>query len=213
MMSVLAPVLAKSQSDRALLERRFARALYLIIMLALPVVVLGPLTAWRLLPELPGFGGFEGAGVALAIMAPGAAVILVGTVVQGALVSAHLQGLLLRVSLAGLAFNLAAIAVLIPWFSYVGAAVATTATELLTVGLSVILAHRRLGLKPPYARCRRLLPAAGLAAGAALLAAPLGVVLQLALALIAYVLGLLLARAVRREDLEGLPLPGMQPVR
>jgi O-antigen/teichoic acid export membrane protein len=130
-----------------------------------PVAVLGPLTAWRLLPALPGFEAFDGAGVALAIMAPGAAVIIMGTVVQGALIAAHLQRLLLRISAVGLAINLGLIAVLIPWQSYVGAAVATTATEVLVVGISIVVAHRRLGLALPYGRMVRTAPALVASAG------------------------------------------------
>ena len=169
-MSVLAPVFSRSVVEgRAALQRRYSRALELLAVPALLMAVAGAFCSWRLLPRLPGFGEFDGAGVALAILAPSAALILLGTVVQGVLISGHLQGRLLRIAAVGLAVNLALNAVLIPTASYVGAAVATTLTEIVLLWLSIREARLRLGLRhwsPRTARVGR----AGLALGAALAA-------------------------------------------
>ncbi len=160
-MSVLSPVLSRSVVEGAVvLRRRYARALELLLAVAVPIGVAGAFCAWRLLPRLPGFDEFEGAGVALSILAPAAALILLGTVVQGALISGHLQGLLLRIAAVGLAVNLALNAVLIPTASYVGAAVATTLTELVMLTLSMRAARARLGVAHATASTWRLLVAA-----------------------------------------------------
>ena len=152
-MSVLAPVLARSFMEGAgVLQRRYGLAMHLVSVIAIGVSVGGAMTAWRVLPALPGFGAFDGGGVALAILSPAAGLILVGTIAQGALIAAHRQQRLLRISAAGLAFNLVLNLVLIPPYSYVGAAIATTATEVLLVALSLREVRLRLSLRWPLAR-------------------------------------------------------------
>lgn len=147
-MSVLAPVFSRSVVEgREVLQQRYGRALDLIAVPAVLFALAGAFCAWRLLPRLPGFGEFDGAGVALSILSPSAALILLGTVVQGVLISGHLQGRLLRIAAVGLAVNLALNGVLIPTASYVGAAVATTVTEVVLLWLSMREARIRLGLR------------------------------------------------------------------
>ena len=91
-MSVLAPVLARSVVEgTAVLRRRYAQAVHLVSVGAIGVSVVGAMTAWRVLPALPGFEAFDGGGVALSILAPAAGLIFLGTVVQRALISGHLQ--------------------------------------------------------------------------------------------------------------------------
>ena len=108
-MSVLAPVLARSFMEGwGVLQRRYGLAMHLLSVIAIGVSVGGAMTAWRVLPALPGFGAFDGGGVALAILSPAAGLILVGTIAQGVLIAGHRQQRLLRISAAGLAFNLVA---------------------------------------------------------------------------------------------------------
>ena len=209
-MSVLAPVFSRSVVEGgAALQRRYGRALELLAVPAVLVAVAGALCSWRLLPRLPGFGEFGGAGVALSIMSPAAALILLGTVVQGVLISGHLQGRLLRLAAAGLTVNLALNAVLIPSASYVGAAVATTLTEVVLLALSAREAHLRLGLRhwtPQTARVGR----AGLVL-AAVLAAGLAVDpwIQLGFGLAAYGGALALLGGLSAEDV-GRFLPALR---
>jgi O-antigen/teichoic acid export membrane protein len=200
-MSVLSPVLSRSVVEgAAVLRRRYARALEVLVAVALLIGIAGAFCAWRLLPRLPGFAEFDGAGVALSILAPAAALILLGTVVQGALISGHLQGLLLRIAALGLAVNLALNAVLIPTASYVGAAVATTATELVMLTLSMRAARAKLGVAHATERTWRLL-LAGLVLAAALAA---GLAwdpwLQLAAGVLAYAVALPLTGVLRLGD-------------
>jgi putative peptidoglycan lipid II flippase len=202
---VLSPVLSRSVVEGAgVLHRRYARALELLVAPALLIGVAGAFCAWRLLPRLPGFSEFDGAGVALSILAPAAALILLGTVVQGALISAHLQVLLLRIAGIGLAVNLALNAVLIPTASYVGAAAATTATELVMLGLSMRAARARLGVAHTTERTRRLL-LSGVALAVCLTAGlAIDPWLQLAAGVLTYAAALQLTGAVRRSDIARL---------
>jgi O-antigen/teichoic acid export membrane protein len=156
-MTVLSPVFSRSFVEGAQsLQRRFTETIHLMSIAALYVGVVGAAVAWRVLPELPGFDRYEGGAVALSIMCPAAALILLGTVTQGTLISAHLQGRLLRISALGLVLNLLLNAALIPPYSYIGAAVATTTTEVFLFLLSVREAHKRLGLRWDAGRLGRL---------------------------------------------------------
>lgn len=206
-MGVLQPVLARSFVEaEGVLERRYRRALHLLTLLALPIAVIGTMTAWRIVPLIPGLGDFKGAGVALSILAPGAAFVFVAMMVQSVLISGHLQNRLLRFGVIGLVLNLVLNFVLIPLYSYVGAAVATSITELAVLVLSLRDAHTRLALGWPA----RLLPTA--LAGALLVAVLvpaylLHPFLQLGLGLVAFPIVALATRALTAEDVEGL-LPG-----
>ena len=153
-----------------------------------------------MLPALPGFDEFEGGGVVLSILAPAAGLIFLGSVVQGTLISGHRQERLLRIAAAGLVVSVALNLALIPPFSYVGAAIATTATEVVLIGASIREVRVRLALRWPL---RRLLPVAGAAAVAAVvLAAGLLVnpFVQLALGVAAYGVALAVSGALRRAD-------------
>ena len=207
-LAVLQPVLARSfVQPEGTLERRYRRAIHLMTILALPVAVLGAMTAWRILPLIPGLEEFEGAGIALSILCPGAAFIFIGMIVQSVLISGHLQRRLLRIAALGLALNLLLYLTLIPSFSYVGAAIATSVTELALLLLSLREARVRLVLSWPTER----LPSTALA-GTSLIVVLIPAYLlhpfaQLALGVLAFAAAAPLTRAVTADDLHGL-LPG-----
>jgi O-antigen/teichoic acid export membrane protein len=204
-MQVVSPVLSRSfvESGQAL-PRRFARAAHLMAVLAVPVAVAGAMTADRVVPVIPGFASYEGAGDALAILAPGAALIYLGTLVQGTLVSAHLQRQLLAIAAVGLVVNVVLNVALIPPFSYIGASVATTVTEGAILVMSLWVARRWAGLLWPIDRLLPLLLAAGVMALALVAGFALEPVLQLVVGLVAYVVALPLTRALTWSDLSGV---------
>jgi O-antigen/teichoic acid export membrane protein len=210
--TVVAPVLAQSfTGGRDVLQRRFERLMHLLALLALGVSITGAMTAWRWFPLLPGFSRYHGAGVALAILSPAAALALIGAAVQSMLISAHLQRRVLVISAVGVVLNLAANLLLIPRYSYVGAAVATTVTEVAACAMSIASAHRLLSLHWPLRRLVRALPAALLLAavlGAGYLVHPFA---QLGIAVVVYVAALLPTGALRRDDLAGIAGVGAGP--
>jgi O-antigen/teichoic acid export membrane protein len=200
--TALAPVLARSFiQDRTVLERRLREALRFAAVISLPVAVGGALTAWRVLPELPGFEDFAGAGTALSILAPAGALIFFGTIVQSVLINAHLQNRLLVIAGAGLFVNIALNALLIPPYSYVGAAVATTVTEVFLLAFSVREVRRRVGIEVRPTRLPRLLLANAIFAVALLPGFAANPFLQLAGATAVYIAAIFALGAVTREDL------------
>ena len=187
-----------------MLQRRYADALHALNLLAVPMAICGAMVAWRLLPALPGFEAYHGAGVALSILAPGAALILLGNLVQGTLIAAHEQRSLVRISAFGLAFSTVLnVALILPW-SYYGAAAATTATEVVLVGLSLNAVHRKLALAWPARRFLRLLVAGAALAAALALSYGLNPFVQLGLGLIVFLLTAAAVGGLRRSDLRGL---------
>jgi O-antigen/teichoic acid export membrane protein len=201
-MSVLAPVLARSFVEgAAVLQRRYGLAMHLVSVVAIGVSVGGAMTAWRVLPALPGFGEYDGGGVALSILSPAAGLILVGTIVQGALIAGHRQQRLLRISAAGLAANVALNLALIPSYSYIGAAIATTATEVLLVALSIREVRRRLSLRWPVTRMWPVVAAAVAMAAATALTYAVNPFLQVAIAAAVFLAVLAATGGLRPADL------------
>ncbi len=204
-MAVIAPVLAQSFTEsRQILQRRFERAVHLIMVLVVPVAVVGGMTAWRVVPRLPGFSEYHGAGVALSILSPAAAALFLATIAQAVLVAAHLEGRLLRLAAFGVAVNVALNVALIPPYSYVGAAVATAATEAAVLLLSAREVRSKLEMPWPLERFRQSL-AAGAACAAALVPAYLvNPFLQLGIGLAVYAISVVVLGTLNRDDLAGL---------
>jgi O-antigen/teichoic acid export membrane protein len=202
-MSVLAPVLARSFVEgAAVLQRRYALAIHLVSVVAIGVAVGGGMTAWRVLPQLPGFGDYDGGGVALSVLSPAAGLILVGTIVQGALIAGHGQRRLLRIAALGLALNVVLNLALIPPYSYVGAAAATTVTEVLLVALSLREVRLRLSLRWPLARLWPVLGSAAAMAVVIALTFTLNPFAQLALATLSFLAALAVTGGLRPADLQ-----------
>ena len=203
--TVIGPVFAKSVVDGApVLQRRFAVAGHLVSLLALPVGVLGAITAWRLVPILPGFGDYGRGGVALSILSPAAAAIFVAMIVQSVLIGGHRQRTLLWISALGAALNVALNLALIPALSLYGAAIATTVTEAVVLGLSFRAVHRHLGVRWPLDRLIPALGAAAVASAVALVTLGLPAPIQLVAAAAAYVAAALALHAFRWDDLGGV---------
>ena len=204
-LAVVQPIFARSFLEpHEVLQRRYGRALAFIMILAVPISILGAMTAARVLPLIPGFDEYESAGVALAILAPAAGLSFLAAIVQSALLAGHQQRSLLLTSLAGFAINLLLLVILVPAYGAYGAASAMTATELVVVILSLVYAAHRLGLVAPLHRLVRLLPAAAVLVAVLALGFALHPLLQLALGVVAYILALPLTRGISRNELAGV---------
>jgi O-antigen/teichoic acid export membrane protein len=205
LLSVLTPVLARSVvQDRSIALRRYQRALYIMLLLALPVAIGGAATATRLIPTLPGFDHFRGAGVTLAYLAPGAAAVSLCSVVQAMLIGAHGQRRLLMIAATCLAANVGLNFALIPPFTYAGAAVATTITECLVLVLSARAVTALLGRGFPVANVMRALRASVVLAIALLLTAGVHPYTQVAVGVVVYLLALMPTGSLRWSDLGGV---------
>jgi O-antigen/teichoic acid export membrane protein len=181
----------------------------LALQIALPVGLIGSFTAWRLLPRIPGLGGFDGAGVALSILSSAAAFIFVASIAQGILISAHLQRRLLVIAAWGFAVNLALNVALIPRYSYVGAAIATSVTEAIVAVFSIRALRNRLGLVWADRRLvRTAVPCAALTA-TLLVGFTIPVEAQIVAGVAAYGIAAVAVGLVTADDLRiFLPQPG-----
>ncbi len=203
--TVLGPVFARSVVGSGdILQRRYRQAIHLIWLLALPIGLIGAMTAFRVLPMLPGFEHYRGAGRALAILAPAGALIIISTVLSSVLVSGGQQRRLLRTSLVVLVVSVAFDLALIPTLSYAGAAIATVITEAMTVSLSLWMIHRHLGLRWPISDVARTVPAILVTTGVLVVSYSTGPFEQVGLGLTAYVLCLVVTPALHVTDVPGL---------
>ena len=203
--TVIGPVLARSVVEgAAVLQRRFGVAAHLMSLVALPLSLLGMLTAWRVLPLLPGFGEYGQGGVVLSILSPAIGAVFVAMLVQSVLISGHRQRTLLWISALGALLNVGLNLALIPAFSLYGAAAATTATEAVVLWLSFAAIRRHLGVTWPVDRLVRVASAAVALVAVAAVTYALPAPIQLVLASIAYASAALVLGAFRWEDLGGL---------
>ena len=205
MVAVLNPVFARSFSaGREVLRRRYATVMHLA---TVPTVILGvggAMTAWRTLPALHAFRHYHGGGVVLAVLCPAAGLILLGSVASAVMFAAHEQRLLLGVAVAVLGLNALLDVTLIPTFSYVGAAAATTAGEAASVVALAVAIRRRLGVGWPLERLAQSLGAGAILAlvlGVGYLLPPL---VQLGIGVVAAPLAVLSTGALRPSDLAWL---------
>jgi O-antigen/teichoic acid export membrane protein len=139
--------------------------------------------------------------VVLAVLCPAAGLILLGAVASAVMFSAHQQRALLGIAVAVLGLNALLDLTLIPAFSYVGAAAATTAGEAASVLVLAVAIRRRLGLGWPLDRLGQALRAGlvlALVLAAGYLLPPL---VQLALGVVTAPVAVLATGALRRSEL------------
>ena len=212
LVSLLNPVFARSsRGDSRVLRRRFGVVMHLATVPTVIFGVGGAMTAWRALPALHAFRHYHAGGEVLAILAPAAGLILMGSVLSAVLYNSHEQRLLLAVALAVLAVNGVLVGVLVPAFSYLGAAAATTTVEAVSVAALAWACHHRLGTGWPLERLgQTLLAGAALAAVLAVgyLLPPL---VQLAIGLVAAPTTVVSTGAVTLGDLKVLRSAADEP--
>lgn len=204
-LTLLRPVLARSVVEgREVLERRYRRAIHLMTLIGVPVAIGGAMTAWRAVPELPGFGEFEGAGRALSILAPAAALMFLGSITSSVIINAHLQREFLRIAFLGLLSVAVLNALLIPPWSYIGAAVATTLTEALVVACSLVVLRNRLSITWDHRRLGRVVLASLVMAAVLVFGYAVHPFVQLAAGVLAFLAAIFPTGAFRWDDLAGM---------
>jgi O-antigen/teichoic acid export membrane protein len=205
LVALLNPVFARSaERGGEVLRRRYGIVMHLATVPTVIFGVGGAMTAWRALPALHAFRHYHGGGIVLAILAPAAGFILMGSVLSAVLYNSNQQRLLLSVALAVLGVNGVLVGVLVPLYSYVGAAVATTVVEGISVAALAWACHLRLGTGWPWERLGQTLAAGGILAlvlGAGYLLPPLA---QLGLGLVAAPAAVLGTGALTPGDLKVL---------
>ena len=202
LVGLLNPVFARSSSvSRGTFQRRYSTVMHLATVPSVMVAVGGAMTAWHALPALHAFRHYHGGGIVLAVLAPAAGFILIGSVLSGVLFNAHQQRLLLATAVAVLAVNAVVDFTLVPAFSYIGAAVATTLGEGVAVAALAGVVRWRLGLRWPVERTLRALGAGAVLGGVLAVGYLLPPVVQLALGVLVTPVALVATRALTTEDL------------
>ncbi|HVA41876.1 MAG TPA: oligosaccharide flippase family protein [Acidimicrobiales bacterium] len=202
LVALLNPVFARAAGRGGeILRRRFGVAMHLATVPTVIFGVSGAMVAWRALPALHAFRHYHGGGEVLAILSPAAGLILMGSVLSGVLFNSHQQRLLLAVAVGVLTVNLVLVGVLVPVFSYLGAAAATTAVEAVSVAALAVASHRRLGTGWPLDRLRQTLLAGGLLAAVLAMGYLLPPLVQLALGAVAAPVLVVATGALSRADL------------
>jgi O-antigen/teichoic acid export membrane protein len=117
------------QRDQSL-SRSYTLALKLMVMVALPLAVATTFLSQLMIGILGGPEFLPAGAIALAIMAWSMPVGWINSVTNYALIAVNQQRALTRAFVIGLVFNIAANLILIPTFSYAGAAVVTILSEI-----------------------------------------------------------------------------------
>jgi O-antigen/teichoic acid export membrane protein len=203
-MTAVFPVLAAYVASRdARLAATVQKALTFLLLLGMPIAV-GAFVLARPIIVLVAGSAFEDAVTPLRILVAAVVVAFVNTLFANLLIAYDLQGRMLLVSLAAVALNVGLNLVLIPRYSYNGAAAATVVTE--GLGAIVITAwavrHGRLRLDwRPAAR----VGVAALGMGAVVVpAASLPLAVPIALGAVAYAALVAVLRVISRRDLRVL---------
>jgi O-antigen/teichoic acid export membrane protein len=151
-----------------------------------------------------GSGDFLRATTSLRILSLAVVPIWLTIMTSDTLMVMGKQAALVWTNLGGLIINVGLNLVLIPRFSFDGAAAATVATESGVLLLLMIIAARHLGYFPSLAVVVKAAPVAAAAGAAGFLLEPGGIVLQAAAMVLIFGLGLILMRLVSIDELRAL---------
>jgi len=127
----------------------FQRAMNFLLLVALPLVVGGFLLAPKIILLMSGPAFIE-AQLPLRILFFAIGFSFLGNLFGYSLIALNLQQKLVWVTLWASIFNVVTNLILIPYFSYKGAALTTVATEILIVSLSTHLIRRYSDFRPTY---------------------------------------------------------------
>jgi hypothetical protein len=207
-MVIVLPVLSQSSEEGPdLLQRRLRRVAQLLMVLAVPIAIGGAMTAHRAFTAIPGFRHYGTGGTALAILMPAAGFIFLAGLAQAVLLVRRRERILIGVSIASLTFTLVLCFTLIPPFSLIGAAVATTVTEFGVLVASVVAVRRVVGVRLFEASMFRLLGPTLVLVGVLVPGYLLPPLAQVAAGGVMYLLALPLFGAITWRDLEGFSDP------
>ena len=201
-MTTLFPLIAAAYpAHRARVRELLQSTAEYLTMASLPIVAFTIVAARPIVTLL--FGrSFAAAAPALPVLAGAFVSISFGYLVGNMVVILELQRLFLRYATLGLIINAVLNLLLIPPYGFQAAAWVTLGTEVTVMSLSMRQVLRALGMRPRMRRFARVLAAAlamgALVALARAAGAPLGALA--AIAAVSYPLGLLVLRALTREE-------------
>jgi len=200
------PLLAQAAARRDLdgLRALTQRAFDVLVVLAVPLVFGTIALAPEIVAALAG-NDFDASVKPLRIVIAGAGVMFVNGLLSYVLIALDRQLTLLWAGLATLAFNVALNLALIPQYSYNAAAAVATGSELLMLGVLLVLVARSAGYTPAL-RVAAKAAVAGAVMIVCLVLAPSNLALLVAVGALAYGIALFLLRtheSLRLSELLG----------
>lgn len=148
LIGLLLPILARYYvSDKEAFVDTIQKGFNLLMALAFPSVVAGLFLADDIILLIAG-EAFLPAGLALQILYLGVGCIFISNFLGHILIATHLQHKSVFVAITGAVVNVALNLVLIPRFSYLGAAIATALTEVLVLLVYLILVRVQVKVRP-----------------------------------------------------------------
>lgn len=198
-MGAVFPALAMlSKGDRRRLAFAYEKSYKMLALIALPLAVGIGITADAIVHLTR---GFDQSIPALRLLAPSIALLFVNNAFIYSLTAMNRQADFTRLALATLVVNVILNVALIPPFGYLGAAAASTLTELALFAGGWWLLRRHLVALPVIRSIGPLLVSVALMGAAVYLVRSWSLLLVVPLAVIVYVGGLLLFRALNAEEL------------
>ena len=197
----LFPVMSRQATeDKAALMRSTRFAIKFLVMLALPIAVMTTFLAPFLVLLLGGPSYLPYAAVALQIMIWSIPFGWINSIVNYILIALGQQSKLTRAFVIGLTFNISANLILIPYFSFVAAAVVTILSELVEGLVFMFYLERSLGSIHWFRLLWRLFVSAGAMLLVMALAWPLHPIVALIAGPLVYAGGLLALRVIGPEE-------------
>ncbi len=207
----LFPVMSRqAHEDRNALRASWESSLKIMSLIVVPVAVLTTLLATPLITVLGGPQYLPYGATALRVFIWAMVIGWLNSVTQYVLIALDRQRTLTVAFVIGAAFNIIANLILIPRYSFVGAAAVTIASEVLLLITFTVVLRQELGAVNPLSAVWRVWLAGLAMAAAAWAGALLSIWLGLAVSLLAYGVMLLLIHPFTPAELErvGLMLPG-----
>lgn len=204
-LAIMYPVFSKlSTTSHATLKLAVEKSLNFLLFCGIPIAA-GMIAA---APNIIGFlyhrVEFMHTVPALQALAPGLVFLYANTAFNSVLMSTHREKKIALMAAIALVFNLALNLILIPRIQHVGAAVATSLTELLLLLLSLVFVPRDLLPARSLIVAGKAIVASGLMAGAVLLLSTFNILVILPVAAVVYLGAAAILGTIPRADLLAL---------
>jgi O-antigen/teichoic acid export membrane protein len=201
-MSSVLPVLTRAfNRDSAIAKNIFHKSFDFLSIAALPLIAGTMIIATPLMTLMSG-KEFALSGPVLMILSLALGGFFLNGVMIYTIIATNQQKLLIKPYIIATIFNVVANLIVIPRFSYYGAAATTVATELLILVISSYIVKTQLGLTPSWTVFSKALLSSAIMAGILLLCANLNVLWLVLIGAISYGILLFVTKAVTKKDLQ-----------
>lgn len=183
------------------------KGLEVLLIFAVPLAIGGLALSGPIIKLIAG-QGFEPAVKVLDILIFATAIIFLGSLFSNMIIAAEKQRSLAKIYGAGAVFNFTVNLILIPKFSYLGAATSTLLTEVLVTLLMVIVIKKSMNYLPNFKPMAKILLASFIMGAALYFFRDLNILVLLAVGMAIYFVCLLAIRGISFREILSLIKPG-----